>query len=273
MLRSEKRRYRSGVREAGLKWRAPEPKTDFKGWRLVAGFVAVMPLLAAGLYLIGMCNHAGSLSEWALEDSMFQTPVDRLHFAGFAIFLNIGFPAVMYLCFALVFLLITIAFITSFITASKGLTSLAAVAWRKKLPSLRTRNKTPPIMDEFMQRHARPMVYGSVAIFILIMTVIIAALSIAGGRARARHEIEGFVEGKSPTIMLRLADSPGTPLKARLLECGAAFCAMLTSDGVRVMRHDQMLGFIARPLRVPAADSPGKPSVPVRATSAPASSV
>lgn len=58
--------------------------------------LTILPVLTAGLHLIGSTYHQSYLESFGIEDSMFLLPIDRLLFLGFYALLSLSMKPYMY---------------------------------------------------------------------------------------------------------------------------------------------------------------------------------
>jgi hypothetical protein len=55
--------------------------------------VTVLPVLSAGLYLLGLSYHQGYLSAFGIDDSLYPLPTDLALFSGLFALIGVSFPA------------------------------------------------------------------------------------------------------------------------------------------------------------------------------------
>lgn len=95
--------------------------------------LTVVPVLSAGLYLMGTSYHQGYLGAFGLDDSQFPLGTDRSLFSGFLAFVTFGLVPMLYAVFAIFTLAFTVL-IAAVLSPHPRVKHWQAVITKKKGP-------------------------------------------------------------------------------------------------------------------------------------------
>jgi hypothetical protein len=227
--------------------------------RLFQSLLTVLPVLTAGLYLLGLTYHQGYLGEFGIDDSIFPLATDKALLAGFLSLVNITFPGLIYaVLMAIGFVLLVVA--TTVLSSTSRVRALIVRLRKWRVDRFPNSTHPQPAID-LIDRGATAYVYLSGVILILLLLVAIAVLSGKTGREQAEREISEFRQGRSARTEI-LSAQVEKPYLGKLVQCGEKYCAFWSDAGTVLLRHE----VIDRAVIHPPASSK---AAPVKAASAP----
>lgn len=199
--------------------------------------LTVLPVVSAGLYLLGAMYHQGYLYGFGLEDSLFPLAIEKTLLSGFVAFISFGLVPMLYAIAAILVLLFTVLVATvlsSTIRVKRWQAKIAA-----KLPSRSSKSESSPTMKHFIDKSES--IYGyMVGTFLLIFSLlIIALLSMKSGQEQAQKEIETFKDKKDNWVMLYTGALPA-PTRAKQIICSTSHCAFWLGDEAIILRHENV---------------------------------
>ena len=196
--------------------------------------LTVLPVLSAGLYLLGLSYHQGYLDAFGLDDSLFPLSSDKALFKGFFSLVIVAFPAGVYAAFAIGSFVILIA-LAAILSSSARVRSIGA--YIKKRFSKKPTPAISSTAEVWLDKSA--VVYGYVAGIVVgvALLVMIVGFSAKTGREQAEKEIKTFLEGRSSTVKLYSSQHP-QEFVGRLVMCSSAYCAVWSNSGTLVIRHE-----------------------------------
>lgn len=203
--------------------------------RLFQTLLAVLPVLTAGLYLLGLSYHQGYLDAFGIDDTLFPIASDKALFAGFFSLVTLSFPAGLYAIGAIgafVFLVIVSAVLSSTARVQSMVIRLRLWIARRR-PTL----SSTPVADVLIDRGATAYAYVSGLVVALLLLLAMAAFSSKTGREQAEKMMDNFSNGKTTVAEVFSPQLPG-PLIGKLVMCGEKYCALWSTEGTTVMRHD-----------------------------------
>jgi hypothetical protein len=163
--------------------------------------LAVVPVLTATLYLMGLSFHEGFLDIYGVDSSLFPLASDTALLQGFFTLLLIGALPILnkFYVVLLLFALVVLAAILSSHSRVKAIQSKIAVRLQKCMPS----KEISGILD----KSSTGYIY-IVGIFLLIfLPFYIASLSIQSGQQQAKLNMEEFNNQTGKWVMLHSSHS------------------------------------------------------------------
>jgi len=199
--------------------------------------LAVLPVLSAGLYLMGVTYHQGYLDGFGIEDSLFPLSIDRSLLSGFLALVSFGLIPMAYTVFA------AMALATSVVVAA-ALSSIPRVnRWQAivltKLHSMRSKNAPPPALNNLSDKWATVLMYVVGVFVVVFLLAVVAVLSTKSGREQARKEIDAFKSQNGNYVTLHTASLPATT-RAKQIICSTSHCAYWLGSEAIVLRHENI---------------------------------
>jgi hypothetical protein len=199
--------------------------------------LTILPVVSAGLYLLGATYQQGYLDGFGLEDSLFPLAIEKALLSGFIAFISFGLVPMLYALFAILALFFTVlvaAVLSSTSRVKHWQTKVAA-----KLRSMRSKSEPSPTMNSIVDRSGS--IYGYIAgAFLLIFSLlIVAVLSTKSGREQAQKEIEAFKDKKGNWVMLYTGVLPA-PTRAKQIICSTSHCAFWLGGEAIILRHENV---------------------------------
>ena len=199
--------------------------------------LTVLPVLSAGLYLMGATYHQGYLDVFGLDDSLFPLATDKALLSGFLALVTFGLVPMLYSIFAgisLAFTVLVAAVLSSYPKVRHWQSVILA-----KLPKWRAKSQPFEAMNDLVDKSAT--IYGySVGVFLLVFSLVAAAvLSGQSGREQATKEIRSFKEEVGSFAILYSPLLP-TPTRTKQIVCGQSHCAFWLGGESLVLRHESI---------------------------------
>jgi hypothetical protein len=199
--------------------------------------LTVLPVLSAGLYLLGATYHQGYLGAFGIDDSMFQIPIDRLLFSGFVAFITFGLMPIVYSVAALVVLFVAVV-LTAILSSVPQVQHWQLVI-TQKLHSFRSSRKPSPTMNALVDKSATLYAYTMGGVMVVVLFLVVAVLSSRTGREQAQREIDSFLVGKGNYVYFT-TDQLSAPTKAKQIICGNTHCAFWLGQEAVILKHEQV---------------------------------
>lgn len=208
----------------------------------LATVLTVLPVLSAGLYLLGATYYQGYLDGFGLEESLFPLATDRLLFFGFFSLINFSIVPMLYTVLA-IFLLILIVIIATVLSSTSRAKRWQALI-EAKIASHRIMNEPSQKMIDLADKSTTIYLYIVGISFVVIFLIAIAVLSTKGGQKQAQKEIEAFKNNKGNTVVLN-AEPLSTPTRAKQIICSTSHCAFWLGTDTMVLRHEDIKYVVA----------------------------
>ena len=199
----------------------------------------VLPVISAGLYLLGSTYHQGYLDGFGLEESLFLIPTDRSLLFGFFSLLNLGIVPIVYSLLAAM-LLIVATLVVAILASTER-----AKFWLIKIRELFNRKSSLKInpsenMVNLVDKGAGFYMYAAGIFLVMVILLLIALLSQNSGREQAAKVIKDFSDAKGNYVELQDANL-SAPIKAKQIICGTSHCAFWIGDQAMVTQHEKIL--------------------------------
>jgi len=199
--------------------------------------LTVVPVVSAGLYLLGFAYHQGYLDGFGIEDSLFPLATDRSLLFGFFAFVSFGLVPMAYALAAVVFLFFTVV-VAAIISSAPRVKEIQAriVA---KLRSWRHKREPSPTMSSWVDKSGTAYGYAAGGFLVVLLLTVVALLAAKSGREQAQKEIEAFAEQKSNWVMLYSPLLP-EPKRAKQITCSDTHCAFWLGSEALILRHESI---------------------------------
>lgn len=197
--------------------------------------LATIPLVSAGLYLLGLTYHQGYLNAFGIDDSLFPLAADRSLLFGFFSAIDMGLLPMLYAFAA--------AAVLFFFTIAVAI--LASIPWARgfldktieKIKSHQRSNNNQQLITKIVDKTAELYHYTLGVLIAVIALILISFFSTKSGNQQALKEIKEFNEGKGSFITLYSPLLP-EPTKAKQIYCSSSHCAFWTGNQSLVIRHE-----------------------------------
>jgi len=203
---------------------------------LLQTLLTVLPVLTAGLYLLGLTYHQGYLEAYGIDDSVFPLSSDKALFNGFFSLLVVSFPGILYMLGAIgafVVLVMVVAVLSS--TARVKAVVANARSWiEERRPD---QPIVSPVANDLVDKGAALYGYATGLLLALVLPLVMAALSAKSGKEQAEKEIANFSAGKATSAQLFSPELPA-PYTGKLVMCGEKYCAFWGSNGTIIIGHE-----------------------------------
>jgi flagellar basal body-associated protein FliL len=214
--------------------------------------LTVLPVLSAGLYLVGSIYRESYLLEFGVDDSLFGLSIDRILLHGFSSFMSFSLlPFVYGILIALLLIAVTVlaaslAFlpVVHRIHAAAQKRIVSARNWiGRKLK--RGAQQPAPTMMKLVDRSE--VLYGYILLLLGIVLLLVGAvvLSSDAGKKQSQKDMKLWAEGKHRSAMVTIDDE--VAIAAFHITCGSSHCAFWTGNEARIVRHDQIKRFTVKP--------------------------
>lgn len=200
--------------------------------------LTVLPVLTAGLYLLGLSYNQGYLAVFGIDDSIFPLASDKALFAGFFSLVTFTFPAALYAVgsfVAFIVLIFVAVVLSSTVRVQSVVTHIKDWTARRRPVGL-----TSPIASaasDIIDKSATVYWYASGFVIALLLLLMMVAFSSKVGREQAEKEVTEFQAGKAISAQLFSPQVPA-PYLGKLVMCGDKYCAFWSSAGTVVVRHE-----------------------------------
>lgn len=199
--------------------------------------LTILPIISAGLYLLGFSYHQGYLEAFGIEDSLFPLATDKALLFGFFAFVSFSLVPMLYIVAAVLLLFFTVlvvAILSSSPRAKHLYTKLAG-----KLRSLCSKQKISPTLSEYVDKSGIAYSYAVGTFLVAISLILVTLLASKSGKEQAERDIASFKQNKGTWIMLH---SPllSSPTKAKQVICSTSHCAFWTGKETLILRHENV---------------------------------
>lgn len=197
--------------------------------------LTVLPVLSAGLYLMGATYHQGYLDAFGVDDSLFPLASDKALLSGFLALVTFGLVPMLYTILA-VFVLAFTVMVAAVLSSHPRVKHWQSVVLTK-LSKWRAKNAPSDTMNDLVDKSAT--IYGySIGVFLVVISlVVVAVLSGKSGREQAVKEIRSFNDQASNYATLYSPLLPA-PTRTRQIICSQSHCAFWLGSEALVLRHE-----------------------------------
>lgn len=209
-------------------------KESSNGARLQT-FLAVLPVLTAGFYLMGATYHQGYLAAFGIEDSLFPLPFEKSLIAGFLAFLTFGLYPISYLLLATAVLVLA-GSVAAVLSSHPKVQHWQSVVLAR-LAAFRGRTAPSDATVRFVDSSSTTYAYIAGGLLTLLLLVAIALLSAQSGKTQGMKEIKAFEEKKDNYVMLKTSVL-AVPTLAKQVICSPSHCAFWLGKEGLLLRHE-----------------------------------
>ena len=209
--------------------------------------LTVLPIVTAGLYLLGLTYHQGFLEGFGIEETLFPLSVDRTLFQGFVASMMLGAKPFFYSLVAASAIFLT-AVLGALISSSQRVRALvrSISAWLRRVI------RRQPVSDtgsQWVDKAGVVCVYIIAGFMIYLALLLVALVSTKGGKEQAQLFIAKAAQSKEGYVTLYISEN-SAPVIGKPIMCGASHCAfwlgkeavLYSSDViVRVIMHNPSL--------------------------------
>lgn len=204
--------------------------------RLLQTLFTVLPVLTAGLYLLGLTYHQGYLDVFGINDSVFPLASDRALLNGFFSLLVVSFPGILYMLGAIAAFVVLVVVVAVLSSTAR----VKAVVARGRIWLERRRPNQPigsPIANNLVDKGAALYGYTAGLLLALLLSLVMVSLAAKSGKEQAEKEIEKFNAGKATRAQL-FSSELEVPYTGILVMCGDKYCAFWGSNGTVIISHE-----------------------------------
>ena len=184
--------------------------------------LTVLPIVTAGLYLLGLTYHQGFLEGFGIEETLFPLSVDRTLFQGFVAFLMLGAKPFAYSLIAAMAIFFT-AILAAVISSNQRIRN-----WGHSLAiKLRPPSTAKPLSEDaskWVDKSGTLAIYLIVAFLIYLGLLVVALAATKSGKEQASRFIESFSKNNEGIVTLHFPNG-ATPVTGKPIFCGSSHCA------------------------------------------------
>lgn len=199
--------------------------------------LAIIPVVSAGLYLLGFAYHQGYLDAFGIEDSLFPLATDRSLLFGFFAAINMGLVPMLYAFGAVAILFVTVVVVATISSVPRVQLLQARII--KKLRSFRNKGEASPTMSALVDKSGTLYGYVGGSFLVLFLLALVPVFASKSGKEQAQKEIEAFRAQKTNWVMLHtplLAE----PTKAKQIFCSSSHCAFWLGNESLIVRQESI---------------------------------
>lgn len=199
--------------------------------------LTVLPVLSAGLYLMGATYHQGYLDAFGIDDSLFPLASDKALLSGFFALITFGLVPMLYTIFAGLALAFTVM-VAAVLSSHPGVKHWQSIVF-SKLSKLQVKNAPSNAINDLADKSAT--VYGySIGFFLVVISLlVVAVLSAKSGKEQAVKEIRSF-GGQAGNYATLYSPLLSAPTRTRQIICGQSHCAFWLGSESLVLRHESI---------------------------------
>jgi len=199
--------------------------------------LTVLPVLSAGLYLMGATYHQGYLDAFGVDDSLFPIASDKALLSGFIALITFGLVPMLYTIFAGLALAFTVM-VAAVLSSHPRVKHWQSIIFTK-LSKLQMKDTPSDAMNDLADKGAT--IYGySVGVFLVVISLlVVAVLSAKSGKQQAVKEIRSFNDqvGNYATLYSPLFPAP---TRTRQIICNQSHCAFWLGSESLILRHESI---------------------------------
>jgi hypothetical protein len=215
--------------------------------RFLQTILTVLPVLTAGLYLLGLSWHQGYLAAFGLDDSFFPLTNDKALSTGFLSLVTFTVSSGIYGYAALgAFIIIAImaAILSSTVRVRAAIAGASAWIGRHRLSLV-----IPKAADDLLEKSAVLYWYAGGILIILLLFYIMALFSTQNGMKQAGREMIAFQAGKGISAQI-FSPQVQDPLVGKLVICSDKHCAVWSAASTTILKHEAIDRIVTRNLSI-----------------------
>lgn len=199
--------------------------------------LTVLPIVTAGLYLLGLTYHQGFLEGFGIEETLFPISIDRTLFQGFIAFVTLSAKPFAY-SFVAAMAILTTAFLGAIISSNDCIKR-----WGSTLSSkLKKTSQKKPLSERASWVLDKA---GTVAIYILVATLIYFSLLVVAisatqsGKEQASNFIANFAKSNDGYVIVYF-ENEKKPITAKPIFCSTSHCAYWLGKEAVLYKNDSI---------------------------------
>lgn len=204
--------------------------------------LTVLPVLSAGLYLLGTAYYQGYLATYGIDDSLFPISTERTLLVGFIAFVNVGFIPLGYTVLA--FMCLVFAVLVAAVLSSTPMLHNLKAAFLAKVARFRHAKSIPESIENLTGKGESIYTYLAGIFICCFLMILGASASGKSGSKHAEKEMESFASGQGSFVTVVSSLLP-TSAKAKKIVCSASHCAFWLGTETVILRHDSLDRIVA----------------------------
>lgn len=205
--------------------------------------LTILPIITAGLYLIGLAFHQGYLEAFGIEETLFPLSVDRTLFQGLAALLTLGANAIIYSLLAVMVLFIS-AVTVAVLSSNEMIRNWTNLSVNKFKPKMQVKSTIPTWASELIETTANMLVYIGIVFFLYAALLLVAIFATLSGKEQSIQFIKKTADLKSGYVTLHIENSTDT-LIGKSIICGSPYCAYWVDNEVVLLKNDSISKVVA----------------------------
>lgn len=189
---------------------------------MIQTVLTVLPIVTAGLYLLGLTYHQGFLEGFGIEETLFPLSVDRTLFQGFVAFMTLGATPFAYSLVAAMAIAIT-AVLAAAISSNQRIRN-----WGHWLVTkFQQPSRAEPLSErapKWIDKAGALAIYLVIAFLIYLALLIVALAATKSGKEQASHFIEKSAKSKDGFVTLHFPNGAAS-VTGKPIFCSASHCA------------------------------------------------
>lgn len=197
--------------------------------------LTVLPIVTAGLYLLGLTYHQGFLEGFGIEETLFPLSVDRTLFQGFVAFITLSAKPLAYSFLAAMAVFIT-AILAAAISSNRRVRNWGhSVVTKWRQPS--STKQPPEDQSPWIDKVAILTIYFIVASLIYLALLMVALAATKSGKEQASHFIENSSKSKEGFVFLHFSNGAAS-VTGKPIFCSATHCAYWLGTEAVLYKND-----------------------------------
>ena len=199
--------------------------------------LTVLPIVTAGLYLLGLTYHQGFLAGFGIEETLFPLSIDRTLFQGFVALITFGAKPLVYSLVA------TLAIFFMAVLAAVISSNQRVRRWGRLLVSRlhqpSGRESLPESATQWVDKAGTAVVYVAIIFFIFLALLVVAVVAEKSGKEQALHFIESAAKSKEGFVTLDFPDNIAS-VRGKPIFCSATHCAYWLGKEAVLYRNESI---------------------------------
>lgn len=203
--------------------------------RFAETLITIVPLVAAGLYLLGNCYETGYLRAFGIDSSLIPSTTDRTLFAGFLYLITISYPSMIYALGAFSLFVIFSIVVVNLSSTDRAQAMFGRIGiWLERYCQRLTPSSAT---EKVLAKSSLVHTYVAGFVFVLLLLMLMAYFSYKSGVELGRKKISDFQHGEGVAVKVMSPQLPGS-YQGEIIACGDKFCAFWSNQGSVVLRHE-----------------------------------
>jgi hypothetical protein len=205
--------------------------------------LTVLPIITAGLYLIGLAFHQGYLEGFGIEETLFPLSLERTLFQGFVAFLTLGAKPILYSVLAVMVLFIS-AVIVAVLSSSERVRKWAVLTLNKFKAKKQVKSNIPTWASELIDAIANIFVFIAIIFFLYAALLLVAIFATQSGKEQSIQFIKKATDLKSGYVTVYIENNTDKIIGKPII-CGSPYCAYWVSSEVLLLKNDSVSKIVA----------------------------